>query len=140
MSFFNAGNKIYLTCDASDCNYLPSDLFSFVGQLDLESLQSLYFECDVLLFPSGDESYGLPLIEAMKLGLPIIAPSLPYVHTLCSSYPYYFSDSDPSSFIDTLDFFCRSNPPVVIDYSSMLEDVPSSWSQVCLILLDKYNI
>jgi glycosyltransferase involved in cell wall biosynthesis len=36
-------------------------------------------EADLLLITSEAESLGLPLYEAMEVGLSVIAPDLPYV-------------------------------------------------------------
>jgi glycosyltransferase involved in cell wall biosynthesis len=39
---------------------------------EIEDISSLYRESDALLFPSEFEGFGLPLVEAMSLGLPMI--------------------------------------------------------------------
>lgn len=49
------------------------------GALDRVKLGRLYAESAALVFPSGMESFGLPLIEAAAAGLPILAPELDYV-------------------------------------------------------------
>ena len=41
------------------------------GELSDDDLAHLYNACDVLLFPSRAEGWGLPLIEAMATGMPI---------------------------------------------------------------------
>lgn len=40
--------------------------------LDYEFLIDLYHQCDVLVAPSRGEGFGLPMAEAMLLGLPVI--------------------------------------------------------------------
>lgn len=52
-----------------------SDLKSRVitlGNVNQETLSELYRGCDILLFPSLYEGFGIPLIEAMASGLPFI--------------------------------------------------------------------
>ncbi|MDZ7857574.1 glycosyltransferase [Sphaerotilus sp.] len=44
---------------------------------------ALYRQASALIFPSTTESFGLPLIEARRLGLPILAPELDYVRDVC---------------------------------------------------------
>lgn len=44
----------------------------------------LYEDSRALIFPSTSESFGLPLIEATRAGLPIIASELDYVRDVCT--------------------------------------------------------
>ena len=50
-----------------------------VGQVLSEDIATLYKSSTALIFPSKVESLGLPLIEASRLGLPILASELDYV-------------------------------------------------------------
>lgn len=49
------------------------------GVLKHGEVQALYNKSKALIFPSKLESFGLPLLEANQLGLPILAPELDYV-------------------------------------------------------------
>ncbi len=46
---------------------------------------------DLLVFPSLVESFGLPLVEAMANGCPIIAADLPYAHDVLADAGIYFN-------------------------------------------------
>ncbi|MEJ6002174.1 glycosyltransferase [Paucibacter soli] len=48
-----------------------------------EALQ-LYGQARALLFPSTGESFGLPLVEAAALGLPVVASERDYVRDICT--------------------------------------------------------
>lgn len=52
---------------------------SNLGRLNTSEIHRLYQSCSALIFPSLTESLGLPLIEAVQYGLPILAPELDYV-------------------------------------------------------------
>lgn len=53
-----------------------------VGSLDTQGLDALYKSVDALIFASYFESFGLPLIEAQELGLPILAAELDFVRDI----------------------------------------------------------
>lgn len=54
-----------------------------LGEISNEEIGSYYLQASALIFPSQIESFGLPLIEASNLGLPILAPELDYVRDVC---------------------------------------------------------
>lgn len=49
------------------------DRVVFMGFLPDEDLPSIYARAKALVFPSAFEGFGLPLIEAMQFGVPVIA-------------------------------------------------------------------
>ena len=54
------------------------------GAVDEPTMAALYRSCDCFVFPSKGEGWGLPLIEAMACGLPVIS-------TYCSGHSEYLS-------------------------------------------------
>lgn len=58
--FFGNGGKPY------------EDRVTFAGQVDNETLERLYEDCDILVVPSRYESFGLIYAEAMSHGKPVI--------------------------------------------------------------------
>ena len=55
-----------------------------LGQLGHDQALALLASSRALIFPSLGESFGLPLIEAQQLGLPIVAAELDYVRDVCT--------------------------------------------------------
>ncbi|HEY4492478.1 MAG TPA: glycosyltransferase family 1 protein, partial [Acidobacteriota bacterium] len=49
-----------------------------------EELRALYQQGVALVLPSVEEGFGLPLLEAMSAGLPIIASNIPVFREVCS--------------------------------------------------------
>ncbi len=59
-----------------------ADSVRFIEQIDHTQLQELYNMADIFLFPSRNEGFGLPPLEAMACGTPVVcsnAASLPEV-------------------------------------------------------------
>ena len=54
-----------------------------LGQMSRDNIFLLYADARALIFPSISESFGLPLIEASALNLPILASELDYVRDVC---------------------------------------------------------
>jgi glycosyltransferase involved in cell wall biosynthesis len=45
----------------------------YLGYIDPDQRQRVYSEASMLVIPSFDEGFGLPALEAMTLGLPVVA-------------------------------------------------------------------
>jgi glycosyltransferase involved in cell wall biosynthesis len=50
-----------------------------IGFLSHDQIVQLYAQAQALIYPSQFESFGLPLIEARQVGLPVLAAELDYV-------------------------------------------------------------
>ena len=67
-----------------------------VGVLSHESVLLLYKNSGAMIFPSKLESLGLPLIEARRIGLPILASELDYVRDVLDPEEVFDPDSPVS--------------------------------------------
>jgi glycosyltransferase involved in cell wall biosynthesis len=54
-----------------------------LGELSRADVLALYRDAGALVFPSTVESFGLPLVEASAMGLPILAAELDFVRDVC---------------------------------------------------------
>ena len=69
----------------------------FLGPVSPEELRVLYRQAEALVFPSFYEGFGLPPLEAMAAGTPVIAmpfSSIPEVGGDCILYPNGLSAAD----------------------------------------------
>jgi glycosyltransferase involved in cell wall biosynthesis len=70
------------------------------NNLDLNEMNNIYNVCDVLVFPSLDEGFGFPMIEAFATGLPVVASDILVFHEIGGDAPIYVNNSDPESIAD----------------------------------------
>ena len=65
-----------------------------------------------LIFPSMDEGYGLPLVEALSLGVPVIAGDLPVFHEVAGNIPDYLDPLDGPGWISCIEDYCLPDSPL----------------------------
>ena len=75
---------------------LNQRLFWFEAGSDIE-LEYAYRNASALVFASRNEGFGLPLVEAMHYGLPVIASDIAVFHEVAGDYPTYFNSMDAAS-------------------------------------------
>jgi len=109
------------------------DRVHFSGPVDDAALASLYQRGLALLFPSLQEGFGLPLVEAMASGMPVITSrtsSMPEVAG--DGNALFVEPKDPSSIADAID--CLAGDPQLWETLSRrgLDRASGfSWEQVC---------
>ena len=72
-----------------------SDSFRSVGYIPAEDLPLFYNCADVFIFPSLYEGYGLPPLEAMACGTPVLASRAGSLPEVLGSAALYFDPTDP---------------------------------------------
>jgi glycosyltransferase involved in cell wall biosynthesis len=68
-----------------------------ISDCDDEALVDHLCGARALLFPSLAEGYGLPLVESLRLGVPVIASDLPVFRELAGEVPDYLDPRDQSA-------------------------------------------
>jgi len=108
-----------------------------VGLLPPAAVVAAYSEADALLFLSIAESYGLPLVEAMWIGLPVVCPDLPYARALCGSEAIYFDPDDINSLHKALtELHERLGRGWWPDWTDHLTAIPPDWNAVAKVMLE----
>ena len=71
-----------------------------LGKLNRSELRESYCNATVLVMPSLIETVGLPLLEAMRLGVPVLAADRPYAHAVCEDAAVFFDPHSPEDFAE----------------------------------------
>ncbi|HHT9158541.1 MAG: hypothetical protein A2047_01065 [Omnitrophica bacterium GWA2_41_15] len=98
-----------------------------LGILKMDEVYYALSNCDVMVFPSLAESFGLGLAEAMAAGCVIAASNLPYAHNVAGDAAVYFDPKDPESIASTC-LALLDNPSEVARLKKEGERLKSNYS------------
>lgn len=87
-----------------------ADRVRFVGPMEDDRLPALYAAAAVFCFPSLDESFGLPPLEAMAAGTPVIVSDRPAIVETCGNAAVYVDPTDPRAIAGAIDAL-MGDPP-----------------------------
>jgi glycosyltransferase involved in cell wall biosynthesis len=74
-----------------------------LGYVSDSELAALYRRAACFVYPSRYEGFGLPPVEALALGCPVIASRLPAVQEACNDAVLYTSPDDPAELASLLE-------------------------------------
>lgn len=78
------------------------DKIIFTGGVYNEELAAVYSMAAVFLFPSFAESFGLPPLEAMASGVPIVVSDATCIPEICVKAGYYVDPNSPQDIADKI--------------------------------------
>lgn len=97
-------SKIY-----SDDILKRSDSTLFIGRIDDNELAFLLDRALCLLFPSWTEGFGLPIIEAMARGCPVISSDRASMPEVCGDAALMGAPDDPTAWVRHIETLHRSH-------------------------------
>jgi glycosyltransferase involved in cell wall biosynthesis len=65
---------------------------------------ALYSGAEVFLFPSFIEGYGIPPLEAMAAGTPVVASAIPALKEACGDGAIFASPYDPDGWVNAVEY------------------------------------
>lgn len=74
----------------------------FLGEIPHDQIGFLYSRADLMVLPSWAETFGMPLIEAMACGVPVIASDLPALREVGTQAVQFYSPGDWNGLCDLL--------------------------------------
>lgn len=81
------------------------------GPLDDAELAETLAGARALLFPSFAEGYGIPLVEALATGVPVIASDLPVFREIGQGVPELLAIGDSEQWLSALEDYARPDSP-----------------------------
>lgn len=73
---------------------LAADRVIELGYLDTAALASVTAGAELLVYPSRFEGFGLPPLEAMAAGVPVVVSDLPVLREVCGVHAHYAAAGD----------------------------------------------
>lgn len=104
--FWQKNYRLIIVCGRTEYADFLQQRINFLGlqdsielrhELSFSDLKSLYASASALVYPSVDEGFGIPPIEAMASGTPVIVSDIPVFHEVLGRSAIYVSPDDLSS-------------------------------------------
>ena len=102
----------------------------FLERMDDATIDYLYRNAFCLAFSTFREGFGLPTVEALQRGVPVVASDIPVLREVGGDFCRYFNPASPESFAETVKPLLESEET----YRALREKVaayrPVSWDTV----------
>ena len=110
-------------------------------EIDVDDLRlrGLYNGAVALVYPSLYEGFGLPLLEAMACGCPIVASDIPSTREVAGDVPFYFRTGDGDAFVSALSAVAEAGRRSGRRELGLHRAREYSWDRTARRLLDVYR-
>jgi mannosyltransferase len=83
---------------------LLSNRFTFIGSVNNDRLNELYNNATCFVYPSSYEGFGIPVVEAMRAGCPVITLNTSSLPEVCGDVGLMATHLDTGIFTELLDY------------------------------------
>lgn len=108
--------------------------------VDDEHLRRLYNQALAFVLPSLYEGFGIPLLEAMACGCPVIASSIPSTHEVAGDCPIYFDPLEVDSLLNALELIYQEGKAPGRVSAGIERANKYSWERTARQTLDVYYL
>ncbi|MBC5825738.1 MAG: glycosyltransferase family 4 protein [Candidatus Eremiobacteraeota bacterium] len=102
-------------------------LCGYVGE---ETLHDLYASASALVFPSRYEGFGLPPLQALAAGLPVVAARIPVSEEVLGECAFLAPSGDAAEFARSIDSALREGPASQRAAAGRVRAARYSWDRV----------
>jgi glycosyltransferase involved in cell wall biosynthesis len=109
----------------------------FTGYVEEENLPLIFSLAKIFCFPSFAEGFGLPAIEAMASGVPVVVSNIPVMQEICGDAGNYINPYDPSDIACTIDSLLQDSEKYEIKKERGMKYAKKfSWNRSAQMLLN----
>ncbi|MCU1450776.1 MAG: glycosyl transferase group 1 [Acidimicrobiales bacterium] len=114
---------------------------SFLGYVDDAVLGELYAGALALCFPSRAEGFGLPILEALAAGLPVVASDLDAFHELAGDDALYVPPDDEEALARALRAVVEDDGlRARLSAAGPVRAAPFTWERTAVQTVDAYRM
>jgi glycosyltransferase involved in cell wall biosynthesis len=117
-----------------------SDRLLLTGYLDDDDLRALYSSCRVFVYPSIYEGFGLPPLEAMACGAPVIASNIATFRETLGSAAQLFEPNDVEGLARSIvEILGDEDRRRTLSRSGLEQAAKFSWERTAQLTLEVYR-
>jgi glycosyltransferase involved in cell wall biosynthesis len=112
----------------------------YIGYVNPEKRRELYEGAKLLVQPSFEEGFGLPVLEAMTVGVPVVAANRGALPEVLGDAGPLIDAEDPAAFADAIDTIVNDPVAAISATSRGLERARLfSWERTADAMIDAYT-
>jgi glycosyltransferase involved in cell wall biosynthesis len=121
-----------------ECGVMNSVVF--IPYVRHEELPALYQSAEALVFPSLQEGFGIPILEAQKLGVPVLTSNTSSMPEVAGDAALYFDPADSASLLQSLDrLFSETDLASLLREKGVENEKRFHWSDAARITIEAYE-
>lgn len=130
-------SKMRVVIKISDKTFIPNsknkDVIIIPGTLSRNDIISLIFSSDIVVVPSLIEGFGLPILEALRLGRPVITLDAPPMNEINNKKVGYLVKIEKREVINRGEYIDILNYPNITDFADKIEEAVNdpNWEEKC---------
>jgi glycosyltransferase involved in cell wall biosynthesis len=114
----------------------PADSIVFHNGVSEDQYFTLLEGATALVTASRQEGFGIPLVEAMRVGTPVVVSDIPVFHEIGGDAARYFSPDDPSALAAAVTALEAPGEWEARSAASVAASRPFTWKESARVLFD----
>jgi glycosyltransferase involved in cell wall biosynthesis len=129
-------DELYAYLAASGC----SERVRFIGYTSDNELGALYSSCRISVYPSLYEGFGLPPLEAMACGAPVIASRIPAIAETVGKAAVLFDPTDSEDLANKIvQLWNNESQRMELSEAGITRAAEFTWQRTARLTLDVYD-